>query len=395
MCAHQDETIARLCSAILQEPTSEKAERAAILLAVIANTIVNSQAYLRLYEPSAETMPLRIEQVRLDLKKLRTEPGLVLPRAQTLLQGKMMHFGACCVPCLARLLESNASNKAKAAAALCLAIIAILRPAVAVPHAAFENIVALLDTVDGTAVYAAEALAALANVPGTQCYLDEQGVVEMVVRMGRRGGSAESQACAAGFLEQLATRRRIFRARCRDAGGVAMLRRMQEHGQAAVREAATSALKAVSRTWHEDLAAMSSSTGYLLLVVFCFFVQLGGVHAVMDVWDVCRDIAHVLSRITSVRRELPSPSAASIAIDFLLNDPVAFLLVALLLAVLPGLVIYLYFSNFASGYHRILAPKPHAKGANRAALERLFVLRVACCLSRACFVRAYPDLCRS
>ena len=343
-----DETTARLCSAILHEPNSEKAESAAVLLAVIANTMVNSMAYMRLYEPSAETMPLRLEQVRLDLKKLRSEPSLVLPRAQTLLQGKMLHFGTCCVPCLARLLVSDASNTAKSAASLCIAIIALLRPAVAVPHAALESMVALLDAEDGSAILAVEALAALAHVPATQSYFDEQGVVEMVVRMARRGGSSESQASASGLLELLATRRRLYRARCRQAGAVEVLQQMEENGQASVREAAGAALAAVSRTVQDDVTAMCSSTGYLVLVAFCFFVQLGGVHAVMDVMEVCRDVAHLLSRITSVRRQLPSPSAASIALDFLINDPAAFMLVGLLLAVLPGLFIYLYIAHYVS-----------------------------------------------
>jgi hypothetical protein len=341
-----DEVTARLCSEILEDPSSKNAENAAVLLAVIANAMVNSMAHTRLYEPSAETMPLRLEQVRLDLKKLRSEPSLVLPRAQTLLQGKMMHFGMCTVPCLSRLLVSHASYSAKAAAALCIAIIALLRPAVVVPHAALESMVALLDAEDATAVFAVEALAALTHVSGTQSYFDEQGVVEMAVRLARRRGSSESQACAANFLELLATRRRLYRGRCRQAGAVEVLRHMQENGNASVREAAGAALTAVSRTVFEDVSAVCSSTGYLLLVIFCFFVQLGGVHAVMDVMEVVGDIAHLLSRITSVRRRLPSPSAASIALDFLINDPAAFLLMALLLAVLPGLGIYLYMSHY-------------------------------------------------
>ena len=41
---------------------------------------------------------------------------------------------------------------------------------------------------------------------GTQSYFDEQGVVEMAVRLARRRGSSESQACAANFLELLATK---------------------------------------------------------------------------------------------------------------------------------------------------------------------------------------------
>jgi len=363
-----DETTARLCSAILQEPSSEKSEKAAVLLAVIANTMVNSMAYMRLYEPSAETMPLRLEQVRLDLKKLRSEPSLVLPRAQTLLQGKMLHFGTCSVPCLARLLVSDASNTAKSAASLCIAIIALLRPAVAVPHAALESIVALLDAEDGSAIFAVEALAALAHVPATQSCFDEQGVVEMVVRMARRGGSSESQASASGLLELLATRRRLYRARCRQAGAVEVLKQMQENGQASVREAAGAALAAVSRTVQDDITAICSSTGYLVLVAFCFFVQLGGVHAVMDVMEVCRDVAHLLSRITSVRRQLPSPSAASIALDFLINDPVAFMLVGLLLAVLPGIFLYLYVAHYVS--NSLPATAKGGGGENTRPLQR-------------------------
>jgi len=37
---------------------------------------------------------------------------------------------------------------------LCIAIIALLRPAVPVPHAALESMVALLDAEDGSAVFA-------------------------------------------------------------------------------------------------------------------------------------------------------------------------------------------------------------------------------------------------
>jgi len=52
----------------------------------------------------------RLEQVRLDLRKLRSEPSLVLPRAHSILQGKMLHFAASSVPCLAVLLVSQAGN---------------------------------------------------------------------------------------------------------------------------------------------------------------------------------------------------------------------------------------------------------------------------------------------
>jgi hypothetical protein len=69
----------------------------------------------------------------------------------------------------------------------------------------------------------------------------------------------------------------------------------------------------------------------------------------MDVMEVCRDVAHLLSRITSVRRQLPSPSAASIALDFLINDPAAFMLVGLLLAVL-GVVLL----NLADAFFTLL-----------------------------------------
>jgi len=89
---------------------------------------------------------------------------------------------------------------------------------------------------------------------------------------------------------------------------------------------------------------------------------------------VCRDITHLLSRITSVRRQLPSPSAVSIAVDFLVNDPVAFLLVALLLAVLPGLFMYLYFSHHISNSVPRLASRKNssneAEGGGSLALQR-------------------------
>ena len=340
-----DETTSRLCSSILQDPCSRTAEKATVLLAVIANSMVNSQAYMRLYEPSAESMPLRLEQVRLDLKKLRSEPSLVLPRAQTLLQGKMLHFGTCTVPCLARVLVSDASNTAKAAASLCIAIIALLRPAVVVPASALESMVALLDAEDAAAMFAIEALSALAHVPATQSYFDEQGVVEMAVRLARRRGSSDIQACAASFLELLATRRRLYRSRCRHAGAEEVLRRMQENGNASVRDAASAALTAISRTWQDDVAAMCSSTGYIVLVIFCFFVQLGGVHAVMDVMEVLGDIAHLLSRITSVRRNLAAPSVETIMLDFLVNDPMAFCLMMVLVLLLPGLLFYVYLSQ--------------------------------------------------
>jgi hypothetical protein len=81
-----DEASMRLCVAIVEDPCSKKAETAAVLLAVIANTMVNSMAHMRLFEPNAETMPLRLEQVRhvvrLDLSVLH-ECGRMRRRMRT------------------------------------------------------------------------------------------------------------------------------------------------------------------------------------------------------------------------------------------------------------------------------------------------------------------------
>jgi hypothetical protein len=53
----------RLCAAAAADPGGERAERACLLLAAVANTLAHAPAYMRLYEPAAEAMPLRLEQV--------------------------------------------------------------------------------------------------------------------------------------------------------------------------------------------------------------------------------------------------------------------------------------------------------------------------------------------
>jgi hypothetical protein len=54
----------RLCMAVVEDPAGPQAERACLLLAAVANTLAHAPAYMRLYEPAAEAMPLRLEQVR-------------------------------------------------------------------------------------------------------------------------------------------------------------------------------------------------------------------------------------------------------------------------------------------------------------------------------------------
>lgn len=58
-----DEVAGRLCTVAIDNPAGVRAEQACVLLAVLANTLANTIAYMRLYEASAETMPLRLEQV--------------------------------------------------------------------------------------------------------------------------------------------------------------------------------------------------------------------------------------------------------------------------------------------------------------------------------------------
>lgn len=58
-----DEIATHLCQILVYDPSSGRAEQACTLLAVLANTLANTMAYMRLYEVSAETMPLRLEQV--------------------------------------------------------------------------------------------------------------------------------------------------------------------------------------------------------------------------------------------------------------------------------------------------------------------------------------------
>ena len=68
------------------------------------------------------------------------------------------------------------------------------------------------------------------------------------------------------------------------------------------------------------------------------------------VWFCCHqifsDILHVLSKITAVRKQLHSPTAAAIVWDFIVNDPVALLLILLVGLVPIAVVVYLLRRRF-------------------------------------------------
>lgn len=59
-----EQVAGRLCMALVEDPAGARAERACLLLAAVANTLAHAPAYMRLYEPAAEAMPLRLEQVK-------------------------------------------------------------------------------------------------------------------------------------------------------------------------------------------------------------------------------------------------------------------------------------------------------------------------------------------
>ena len=106
----------------------------------------------------------------------------------------------------------------------------------------------------------------------------------------------------------------------------------------------------VSQSLADDIVQMCSSTGYVCLVVFCFFVQLGGVHAVVDILDVFIDILHVLSRITSARASVRDPSILAIISDFAAHDPAALVMLAFLVCIIPGTVIWAIFRHTRLSY---------------------------------------------
>lgn len=262
----------------------------------------------------------------------------------SLLQSKSQHYVNVALGPLCSVVVSESSETAKAAAALCIGLLAYQRPNVNLPPAVFESIVAMLISERGqgdwAASHAAEALGALSCVHEVDKMFQDQGVVELLVlRAGT--GDAEAKMSATTVMATLAKRRRVYREQCKAAGAVEVLKELQQSQQASVREVATSALKALSQSLADDVMTMCSSTGYFCLVVFCFFVQLGGVHAVMDIIDICGDVVHIFSRITSVRRRLENPSMPVIVVDFMMNDPSALLLLMILVCFIPAVVMWL------------------------------------------------------
>lgn len=105
----------------------------------------------------------------------------------------------------------EASESARAAASLCIGLLAGQRPSLPIPPSVVESIAGMLisepDEGHRLASYAAEALGALSVVPSAERQFGDQGVVEMlVVRAGT--GDTESCTSAATVLAALARRRR-------------------------------------------------------------------------------------------------------------------------------------------------------------------------------------------
>eukprot|EP00960_Hanusia_phi_P045116 757032-Hanusia_phi.AAC.6 len=228
-----DEVAGRLCSYIIEDPTGPEAERAGVLLAVLANTLGNTLAYMRLYETSAETMPLRLEQVRIDLRRMSTEM-MMQRNSQSLMQTKSQHFLQLAVPALSALLVAESTETAKSAAALCIALLCLQRQNIRIPRAVIESVVKMLHASDWAFSNAAEALAAIGGVRSFERLLHEQGVLEMLIRRIRTG-SNECKASAASALECLVRRRRFLRECCKRAGAVEVLHELESSGQASVR----------------------------------------------------------------------------------------------------------------------------------------------------------------
>jgi len=335
--------VARLCTAIIEDPASPRARRSAVLLAVLANTLVCTLAYMRLYEPQAEHMPLRLEQVRLDLRRVTAEHAAHTRHSTSLLQVKAQSLVTIAAPALCALIVSpQAAREARAAAALCLATLGGQRPSLRLPHQVPEALSAMLTELDQPASHVADALAALAWVHAVDRVLPDLGVAERLVAMASRG-DGEVRAAAVAAIDTLARHRRSFRALCCSVDATDVLQQLEDgDGPASLRDAARAGLASLRRSVADDLAAACSSTGYFCLVAFCFFVQLGGVHAVLDILEVASDILHVLSRITAVRARLAAPSLLAILSDFMVHDPIALLLVVLLAAVIPAAAVVLY-----------------------------------------------------
>ena len=80
----------------------------------------------------------------------------------------------------------------------------------------------------------------------------------------------------------------------------------------------------------------------------------------VDIFDVCVDILHVLSRITAVRKSLRNPSISTIIADFAVHDPSALLLLALLLLIIPGLITWAIIRRYNMQH---INSRPAPKGA--------------------------------
>lgn len=304
-------------------------------------------------------------QVRYDVRRMASEQALHRSSA-SLLQSKSSHFANIALGPLGTVVTSReATEAARAAAALCIGLLAWQRPSLPVSPAVVESIAGMLVTEPGEgnwlASYSAEALGALSSVPDAERQFGDQGVVELLV-MRAGTGDAESRTSATTVLALLARRRRSFRVQCRESGAVEVLQELEQSQLASIREVASHALRAMTQSLADDVMQMCSSTGYVCLVVFCFFVQLGGVHAVVDILDVFIDILHVLSRITSARSAVREPSLSAIVADFAVNDPAALVLLASLFCIVPGLLIWAIFRHTRRSYLRPSSP-PAGKAA--------------------------------